>query len=38
MVIEWLASERYPVTEAENHFEAAGGRDALVAASGRCGR
>jgi len=34
MVIEWLASERYPVTEAENHFEAAGGRDALVAASG----
>jgi len=34
MVIERLASERYPVTEAENHFEAAGGRDALVAASG----
>jgi fumarate hydratase class II len=34
MVIERLASEHYPVTEAENHFEAAGGRDALVAASG----
>jgi fumarate hydratase class II len=34
MVIEWLASERSPVTEAENHFEAVYGRDALVAASG----
>ena len=34
MVIERLAGENYPLTEAENHFEAAGGRDALVAASG----
>ena len=34
LVIGRLASENYPLTEAENHFEAAGGRDALVAASG----
>jgi fumarate hydratase, class II len=37
LVIERLAGSaggRYPVTEAANHFEAAGGRDALVAASG----
>jgi len=34
MVIKRLASPGYPVTEARNHFEAAGGRDALVAASG----
>jgi fumarate hydratase class II len=34
MVIERLSGENYPLTEAENHFEAAGGRDALVAASG----
>ena len=33
-VIERLAAHHYPVTEARNHFEAAGGRDALVAASG----
>ncbi|HUZ54104.1 MAG TPA: class II fumarate hydratase [Streptosporangiaceae bacterium] len=33
-VIERLASEQSPFTEAANHFEAAGGRDALVAASG----
>jgi fumarate hydratase class II len=33
-VIEVLASENVPFTEAANHFEAAGGRDALVAASG----
>ena len=34
LVIERLASEHYSLTEADNHFEAAGGRDALVAASG----
>jgi len=37
LVIERLARSadgQYPVTEAVNHFEAAGGRDALVAASG----
>ncbi|MGE5291204.1 MAG: class II fumarate hydratase [Micromonosporaceae bacterium] len=34
MVIERLASDAAPLTEARNHFEAAGGRDALVAASG----
>jgi fumarate hydratase class II len=33
-VIERLASEQLPLTEAADHFEAAGGRDALVAASG----
>ncbi|MGO9292674.1 MAG: class II fumarate hydratase [Streptosporangiaceae bacterium] len=33
-VIERLSSDDAPFTEAENHFEAAGGRDALVAASG----
>jgi fumarate hydratase, class II len=33
-VIERLASASLPFTEAPNHFEAAGGRDALVAASG----
>jgi len=33
-VIERLASDHSPYTEAPNHFEAAGGRDALVAASG----
>lgn len=33
-VIEKLAGESTPFTEAANHFEAAGGRDALVAASG----
>jgi fumarate hydratase class II len=33
-VIERLAGEHLPLTEAANHFEAAGGRDALVAASG----
>jgi len=33
-VIERLATESVPFTEAANHFEAAGGRDALVAASG----
>jgi fumarate hydratase class II len=33
-VIGRLASEKLPLTEAANHFEAAGGRDALVAASG----
>ena len=33
-VIERLASDQSPFTEAANHFEAAGGRDALVAASG----
>jgi len=34
-VIERLSGNAdYPLTEAENHFEAAGGRDALVAASG----
>jgi fumarate hydratase, class II len=33
-VIERLASGPVPLTEAANHFEAAGGRDALVAASG----
>ena len=34
-VIERLASSmRLPLTEARNHFEAAGGRDALVEASG----
>ena len=33
-VIGRLASEQSPFTEAANHFEAAGGRDALVAASG----
>ncbi len=34
MVIGRLRSHGYLVTEARNHFEAAGGRDALVAASG----
>ncbi len=34
LVIERLSGGNYPLTEAENHFEAAGGRDALVAASG----
>jgi fumarate hydratase, class II len=34
MVIERLAGNNFPLTEADNHFEAAGGRDALVAASG----
>ncbi|MGO8884256.1 MAG: class II fumarate hydratase [Streptosporangiaceae bacterium] len=34
LVIARLASENYPLTEAENHFEAAGGRDGLVAVSG----
>jgi len=33
-VIGRLASDHSPYTEAPNHFEAAGGRDALVAASG----
>ena len=33
-VIERLGAHHYPVTEAADHFEAAGGRDALVAASG----
>jgi fumarate hydratase class II len=33
-VIGRLASPSLPFTEAANHFEAAGGRDALVAASG----
>jgi len=33
-VIVRLATESMPFTEATNHFEAAGGRDALVAASG----
>jgi len=33
-VIERLRSPGLPFTEAANHFEAAGGRDALVAASG----
>ncbi len=33
-VIERLATGDYPLAEAQNHFEAAGGRDALVAASG----
>ena len=33
-VIRRLSSEGRPFTEASNHFEAAGGRDALVAASG----
>ena len=33
-VIERLGTEPVPFTEAANHFEAAGGRDALVAASG----
>jgi fumarate hydratase class II len=33
-VIRRLSSEDRPFTEASNHFEAAGGRDALVAASG----
>ena len=33
-VIGRLATESVPFTEAANHFEAAGGRDALVAASG----
>ena len=33
-VIARLATENMPFTEAANHFEAAGGRDALVAASG----
>jgi fumarate hydratase class II len=33
-VIARLATESLPFTEATNHFEAAGGRDALVAASG----
>jgi fumarate hydratase, class II len=33
-VIQRLATEAVPFTEAANHFEAAGGRDALVAASG----
>ena len=34
MVIERLSTEHYPLTEARDHFEAAGARDALVAASG----
>ncbi len=33
-VIARLATDSLPFTEAANHFEAAGGRDALVAASG----
>ncbi len=33
-VIERLSAGQAPFTEAANHFEAAGGRDALVAASG----
>jgi fumarate hydratase, class II len=33
-VIELLATRELPLTEAADHFEAAGGRDALVAASG----
>ena len=33
-VIGRLATESLPFTEAANHFEAAGGRDALVSASG----
>jgi len=33
-VIELLRAEPLPLTEARNHFEAAGARDALVAASG----
>jgi fumarate hydratase, class II len=33
-VIERLSTQSLPLTEAANHFEAAGGRDALVAASG----
>jgi fumarate hydratase, class II len=33
-VIGLLASEACPLAEAQDHFEAAGGRDALVAASG----
>src|SRR5258707_3213036 len=33
-VLRRLSSEDRPFTEASNHFEAAGGRDALVAASG----
>ena len=33
-VIERLSTEHYPLTEARDHFEAAGARDALVAASG----
>jgi fumarate hydratase class II len=33
-VLGRLTSEQLPLTEAANHFEAAGGRDALVAASG----
>jgi fumarate hydratase class II len=33
-LIARLATESIPFTEAANHFEAAGGRDALVAASG----
>ena len=33
-VIGRLATQALPFTEAANHFEAAGGRDALVAASG----
>jgi fumarate hydratase class II len=33
-VIGRLATQSLPFTEAANHFEAAGGRDALVAASG----
>ena len=33
-VIARLATDNLPFTEAANHFEAAGGRDALVAASG----
>jgi fumarate hydratase, class II len=33
-VIQRLATEAVPFSEAANHFEAAGGRDALVAASG----
>jgi len=34
MVIDRLSGGNFPLTEAENHFEAAGGRDSLVAASG----
>jgi fumarate hydratase class II len=33
-VIDLLSSDTLPLTEARNHFEAAGARDALVAASG----
>jgi fumarate hydratase class II len=33
-VIDLLSSDVLPLTEARNHFEAAGARDALVAASG----